>query len=312
MQYRRNKIDGKYRIILESGEQSNYFSSEGIDYELGYIDPEDPEKSWSPNGFIFKLIDSQEDRVQSVIKICNVYKPAKTEYHRRRLGRFKREIEALKMAKENELNDHVIEFYESGEITVSERTFDYYTMEFGSSDLSAFLQNQEIEMPEKYRICADIMKSIESLHGIGIYHRDIKPGNFLIVGNTWKIADLGLIQFREEDISTIDYTNERIGPRGYLSPEAFNKWLGVNRDLDLITIDDKSDVFQLSKVIGFILFGVILTGMIEPPDLLEEYDNCRLSPLLINAMQYAKYRRCDLNTLRSGFVEAFGKEYAFS
>jgi len=296
---------------LEPEEFSNYTCIDGIDYQLEYIDPENPKKSWSPNGFIFRLMDSQEESVQSVIKICNVYKPAQGKF-RRRLERFEREIEALKMVKENKLNDHVIEFYESGEITVSERTFDYYTMELGSSDLTAFLHNHEIEMPERYRICAEIMKSIESLHGIGIYHRDIKPGNFLIVGNTWKIADLGLIQFREEDISTLDYINERIGPRGYLSPEAFNKWLGVNRDLDLITIDDKSDVFQLSKVIGFILFGVILTGMIEPPDLLEEYDNCRLSSLLINSMQYAKDRRCDLNTLRSGFVEAFGEEYAFS
>ncbi len=308
MQY----IEKKRRIILESDEFSNYISIDGIDYQLEYIDPENPQKSWSPNGFIFKLIDSQEDRVQSVIKICNVYKPGRKVWVRRRLDRFEREIKALKMVKENKLNDHVIEFYESGEITISEKTFDYYTMELGSGDLAAFLHNQEIEMPERYRICAEIMKSIESLHRIGIYHRDIKPGNFLIVGNTWKIADLGLIQFREEDISTLDHTNERIGPRGYLSPEAINKWLGVSRDLNLITIDDKSDVFQLSKVIGFILFGEILTGMIAPPDLLEEYDNCRLSSLLINAMQYAKYRRCDLNTLRSGFVEAFGEEYAFS
>lgn len=306
MQYRGN------RIILEPEEFSNYICIDGIDYQLEYIDPENRHKSWSPNGFIFKLIDSQEDRVQSVIKICNVYKPGPNAWLRRRLNRFEREIKALKMVKENKLNDHVIEFYESGEIIISKKNFDYYTMELGSGDLTAFLQNQEIEVPERYRICAEIMKSIESLHKIGIYHRDIKPGNFLIVGNTWKIADLGLIQFREEDISTLDYTNERIGPRGYLSPEAFNKWLGVNRDLDLITIDDKSDVFQLSKVIGFILFGVILTGMIEPPDLLEEHDNCKLSSLLINAMQYAKYRRCDLNTLRSGFVEAFGEKYAFS
>ncbi len=309
MQYRR--VNGRNRIILEPDEFSNYISIDGIDYQLEYIDPENPQKSWSPNGFIFKLIDSQEDRVQSVIKICNVYKPGHGKF-RRRLDRFEREIKALRMVKENKLNDHVIEFYESGEITISEKTFDYYTMELGSGDLTTFLHNQEIEMPERYRICAGIMKSIESLHRIGIYHRDIKPGNFLIVGDTWKIADLGLIQFREEDISTLDHAYERIGPRGYLSPEAFNKWLGLNRNIDLITIDDKSDVFQLSKVIGFILFGEILTGMIEPPDLLEEDDNCRLSSLLINAMQYAKDRRCDLNTLRSGFVEAFGEEYAFS
>ena len=305
-------IERARKLILEPGEFSNYINIEGIDYQLGHIDPEEPGKSASPNGFIFKLMDAQEDRAESVIKICNVYKPATTGRYRQRLDRFYREIEALKMVKENKLNDHVIEFYESGEITRSGKTFDYYTMELGSGDLTTFLKSQNIEKPQKYRICAEIMKSIESLHKIGIYHRDIKPGNFLIVDNIWKIADLGLVDFREEDTSVIDGIHEPIGPRGFLSPEAINKWLGVNLDLNLVTIDAKSDVFQLSKVIGFILFGEILTGMIEPIDLSEEHDDCPLFLLLTKAMQYAKSRRCDLNTFRSGFVEAYGKEYAFS
>lgn len=306
MQYKKKKI------ILASDEFSNYISIDGIDYQLEYIDPENPQKSWSPNGFIFRLIDSQEDEVKSVIKICNVYKPGHTAWMQRRLDRFEREIKALKIVKEKKLNDHIIEFYESGEIALNGKTFDYYTMELASSDLTAFLKDQEIEIPERYRICSEIMKSIESLHKIGIYHRDIKPGNFLIVDNIWKIADLGLVDFREEDTSVIDGIHEPIGPRGFLSPEAINKWLGVNLDLNLVTIDDKSDVFQLSKVIGFILFGEILTGMIEPIDLSEEHDDCPLFLLLTKAMQYAKSRRCDLNTFRSGFVEAYGKEYAFS
>ena len=156
------------------------------------------------------------------------------------------------------------------------------------------------------------MRCVESLHDIGIYHRDIKPGNFLIVGNTWKIADLGLVAFREEDTSPIDEIDERIGPGGFLSPEAINKWLGMNRDPGLITIDEKSDVFQLSRVIGFIIFGEILSGVIEPQDLSEDDGNCRLSTLLTDSMQYAKERRSDLHTLRKGFVEAFGREFAFS
>lgn len=300
------------KIILESDEFSNYININGIDYQLEYIDPGNPKRSSSPNGFIFRLIDLQEDEVKSVIKICNVYKPGHTAWMRRRLDRFEREIEALKIVKQNKLNDHIIEFYESGEIALNGRTFDYYTMELASSDLTAFLKDQEIAIPERYRICSEIMKSIENLHKIGIYHRDIKPGNFLIVDNIWKIADLGLVDFREEDTSVIDGIHEPIGPRGFLSPEAINKWLGVNLDLNLVTIDDKSDVFQLSKVIGFILFGEILTGMIEPIDLSEEHDECSLFLLLTKAMQYAKSRRCDLNTFRSGFVEAYGKEYAFS
>lgn len=306
MQYKDKKI------VLDPEEFSNYICIDGIDYQLEYLDSDDPKKSCSPNGFLFKLRDMQEEVVTSVIKICPVFQPCNDGWMQRRLERFKREIIALKMVKENKLNNHAIEIYACGDVVISNKEFLFYTMELGSCDLSTFLRNELIEIPEKYRICAEIMKSVESLHQIGIYHRDIKPGNFIMVGNTWKIADLGLVDFREEDIPTLDEIKEKIGPRGYLSPEAINKWLGVNRDPILISIDDKSDVFQLAKVIGFILLGEILTGIVEPTDFSRGYDHSSLCLLLTKAMQYAKVRRCDLSTLRSGFVGAYGKEYAFS
>ena len=299
----------KNRIVLERDGLLDHFNINGIDYQLEYIDPKRPQRSWSPNGFIFKLRNMQEDEIERIIKICNVFKPTGDPWHQRRLKRFEREIEALKKVKDADLNHHVIEFYNSGQFPIGGKAFDYYTMELASTDLSGFLRDEEIEMPERYRMCAEIMKCIESLHSIGIYHRDIKPGNFLMVDNTWKIADLGLAVDRDEDTSLIDKMTERIGPGGYLSPEAVNKWLGIKRGEVSTTIDDKSDVFQIAKVIGFILFGEVLTGMIEPSDLSEDDANCRLTTLLIGSMQYAKERRSDLSSLRSGFADAFGEEY---
>ncbi len=41
MQYKKKKI------ILASDEFSNYISIDGIDYQLEYIDPENPKRSWS-------------------------------------------------------------------------------------------------------------------------------------------------------------------------------------------------------------------------------------------------------------------------
>jgi len=305
------KLD-KNRIVLARDGLLNHFNIDGIDYQLEYIDPEKPQRSWSPNGFIFKLRNMQEDEIERIIKICNVFRSTRDPWYRQRLKRFEREIEALKKVKDAGLNHHVIEYYNSGEFPIDGKTFDYYTMELASTDLTGFLRNEEIEMPERYRMCAEVMKCLESLHSIGIYHRDIKPGNFLIVDDTWKIADLGLVVHRDEDTSLIDKMTERIGPGGFLSPEAVNKWLSIKRDEGSITIDDKSDVFQIGKVIGFILFGEVLTGVIEPADLSEDDANCKLTTLLTASMQYAKERRSDLDTLRRGFVEAFGREFAFS
>ena len=43
----------------------------------------------------------------------------------------------------------------------------------------------------------------------------------------WKIGDLGLVTRRDLDY---DRQNEFIGPKGWLSPEAMNKYLAEGRD----------------------------------------------------------------------------------
>lgn len=307
------KYDAKLRrIVLNEDELQNYLNIDGIDYQLEYLDQEDHDRSYSPNGFIFKLRNLQEEKITSIIKICKVFQPCKDKKKYCYIERFNREIKALLKIKEYSLNDHVIEIYTNKEFEIDGKFFTYYTMEIAYDNLASFLQTTRIELPQKFRICSDIINSIYNLHKIGIYHRDIKPGNFLIVNNIWKISDLGLVDFRDADLATIDNENEKVGPRGYLSPEAINKWLGANRDPAKIHIDDKSDVFQLARVIGFILYGEIFSGIIEPADL-DLYENSTTDPLftiMSQAMLYSKSRRSDLNTLKNNFKDAFGEKYA--
>lgn len=44
---------------------------------------------------------------------------------------------------------------------------------------------------EALQIFTDIMKGMQYLFKLGIIHRDIKPGNILYDGKSWKIADFG-------------------------------------------------------------------------------------------------------------------------
>ena len=42
---------------------------------------------------------------------------------------------------------------------------------------------------QKAKVCA---RGLQSLHGLGMVHQDLKPGNVLMYGGSLKIADFGL------------------------------------------------------------------------------------------------------------------------
>lgn len=298
------------KIILNSDESNNYVSIDDTDCALEYLDPSDTEKSCSPNGFIFRLKHLQEEDEYSIIKICKVFSPCRDPWLKKKQERFDREIGALEKIKEQESNANVIEIFSSGLVTIDSKQFPYYTMEMGEQDLASFLKSTPMSIPGRYQICFDIIKSIEALHSLDIYHRDIKPQNFLIVNGQVKIADLGLIDFREADSSAIDGDRERIGPRGFMSPEATNKCMSnLERTYE---IDHKSDVFQLAKVLGFVLQDEIFSGFIAKEDLLTADNTGKLHSIIESSMQYSKDRRFDIGQLQTEFISSFGDLYAFS
>ena len=298
------------RLKLHIDPFLNYISIDGYDFEVRYIDPDYPKKSTSPNGSVFCLYDSQQEITTQVIKFCRYFTPCTDPRINIRIERFEREVRALQKAFEAGKNNHVIELIAEGDKTVNGKTFRYYTMEHADGDLASFLRDNELLPQQRYVICADLIKCIQSLHAIGIYHRDIKPANFLTIGNIWKIADLGLIDSREEDLAANDAKRERIGPRGFLSPEAINKWLGLNEVPP--RIDDKSDVFQLAKVMGFVLQGEIFTGQVAPADLLQSDESGELFEVMSRAFQYCKDRRYDIGELRESFYQRFREKYALA
>ncbi|MBK9075740.1 MAG: protein kinase [Flavobacteriales bacterium] len=145
---------------------------------------------------------------------------------------------------------------------------------------------------------------MEQLHKMGYYHRDIKPDNILFFGGdteneeadsrVWKIGDLGLIEARDKD--NLDRRGERIGPFGWISPEAGNKFMTEKYNLNLdCKIDEKSDVFQLGKLMWFIFQHNIPIGIIDRSDLTRsfDYDNETFASI-VKALQHGKARRYDM------------------
>ena len=92
-------------------------------------------------------------------------------------------------------------------------------------------------------------------------HRDIKPENILVTEDRWLLADYGLCSVIAGGGPEISVAGERIGPKFWLSPEAYVQRLcGVN------TICAASDVFQLAAVFWYAVTGRHPTGVVTRDD----------------------------------------------
>lgn len=252
------------------------------------------------NGVVFKLVDEQ-DELEYVIKIIKFPDQEKDNWKiKKRINRFEREIQALYVARENNLPNIVrIEFH--GTIIINELDFQYYVMEKCDCTLNEYLRDsdKELDIFQKTLLCQKILLGIIGLNEYKIYHRDIKHDNIFFVGNEPLIGDLGLVDNKESDIR-INEIGDLIGPTGWFSPEAINKYLvekTPNPNNFDCNIDSKSEVFQLGKLFWFIYQGNIPIGQVEYLDFVPQDD--AIFTLLFNMLKYSKVNRHDSNAVLS-------------
>jgi serine/threonine protein kinase len=289
------KFDGK-NILLSPNGEDNYIQIEHEDFLLSALNS-DFEKSKGASSNVFILSDPSGESEDRVIKIC---KSPLSEGRNGKTKRFEREIKAFQLAKKNKLRN-VITFIKSGEVELANDEFLYFIMEKADEDLSSFLERTRFDFTtnQKLTFCVNILNGIKQLHQVGIYHRDIKHDNILVVNGEFKIGDLGLVRFRVDD-SRVDWANEKIGPIGWLSPEATNKMLTNEKDIVYsydCNIDANSDVFQLGKLFWYVFQGNLPVGQI----LLEDYriNEDDIFQIIFSMLQYKKSRRPTIATIEA-------------
>lgn len=294
-------------IILSKDKTKNYIKHQNYDFRLV---PFNDFYSFGKGGnsFIFKIQDPNDNFEDRIIKICKSPLESNNYRDNKRRNRFYREIDALKLAKEK---NFIIKYYFDSTINIENKTFIFYVMEKGETDLKEYILSTKLSIQEKVLFCIQIIKSLNELHSLQIYHRDIKPDNiFFISEKLWKIGDLGLISFRQEDES-LDDPNEMIGPRGWISPEAMNKFLTyeINTEFKFdCKIDDKSDVFQLGKLFWFIFQCNVPIGQLTRDDFHIEDDD--IFELLFWMLFHSKEKRHNLNEVNEKFKPLASKYVA--
>ena len=291
-------------LVLDVDPSRNTIDIEDKTYLVDYLDAQ-KKTARGPNSFNLLLIDPYGEEPERVLKISRFFRPfpgggnANDRYIRRRYGRFIAEIDALRRARDASFS-HVVEIYSDGVWDSGGRQFPFYVMEKANSTLQDYvLANPAMDEQNKLHLCVQLLEGLRELHGIKLYHRDIKPGNIFVFGSPeedgrliWKIADLGLVSGGGRSIS--DDLGERIGPFGWISPEVMNKYLTEKSNLGFdCTIDDSSDIFQLGNVFWFIYQGNVPLGQILAEDFV-----CNIAKeketvfgIIRDMIQYSKTRR---------------------
>ena len=96
---------------------------------------------------------------------------------------------------------------------------------------------------EAMRAASEVARALEATHGVGVVHRDIKPGNvMLLAGGGVKVLDFGIARLNGETDAGVRHV---IGTAAYMSPEqAMGRHVGP-----------PSDVYSLGCLIVTMLAG---------------------------------------------------------
>ncbi|HUG78496.1 MAG TPA: serine/threonine-protein kinase [Burkholderiales bacterium] len=198
-------------------------------------------------GIVYRARDPALDRVVALKTIIlSDEADGRAEYHKRFF------LEAKAAGKLTHPN--IVTTYDFGE----HDGLAYLAMELlEGTDLRERLQQGAMSPIEALEIAQQVAEGLGFAHERGIVHRDIKPGNIMLLDRGQaKIMDFGLARMRAADHKTS--TGMVLGTPKYMSPEQVAGQ----------PVDHRSDLFSLGVVLYEMLTGVRLFAGEDTPQIM--------------------------------------------
>ncbi|MEM7622991.1 MAG: protein kinase [Planctomycetota bacterium] len=132
----------------------------------------------------------------------------------------------------------------------------YFVMELVSGDdIVSYCKNRGIDLEMRIRIIIDVCAAVTHAHQRGVIHRDLKPGNVLVLDDDPpqpKVIDFGIAKA----LSPLDTAGDAVrtmrgqlvGTPAYMSPEQLTMPSGA--------IDVRSDVYSIGAMLYELVTGV--------------------------------------------------------
>ncbi len=166
---------------------------------------------------------------------------------------------------------NVLPCYDVGEVDTTSDKFStpFMITELYQTNVARILeQYHKVEPRMALRFVLDICSALEYVHGLGIIHRDMKPGNLFVTrDDRLVVGDFGLAKTTTEEgadrFNRGDLTgdSETVGPLLWMSPE-----LERYANDKSCPVDHRSDLFQTGMILWCMLTGERAKGVLDPDD----------------------------------------------
>ncbi|HRN54438.1 MAG TPA: serine/threonine-protein kinase, partial [Gemmatimonadaceae bacterium] len=146
--------------------------------------------------------------------------------------RFRREIQVAAQLQ----HPHIVPLLSAGE----QGALIWYTMPYihGQSLRETLARGERIAVKDVLRILHEVAEALEYAHGMGVIHRDIKPGNVLMQGPHALVTDFGVSKAISAAMPQSGYTSAgmAIGTPAYMAPEQIAADPAADHRMDLYAL----------------------------------------------------------------------------